>query len=88
MTPRGTKYNYFEVEDLAAAVLGLGDDAEETEIADGIADIFGVDMDTFEKIAVALVPFTVPAKTDLLNRDVHGYVKNGAFLLKVEDSQT
>jgi hypothetical protein len=74
----------FEFLDLAQAVLGIADTADDTAIDEALWERFEVDLMTFSEIAAALLPFTVPAKTVILEKWYQGFVKDGAFLYKRE----
>lgn len=77
--------HWTEAEELAARVLGL--DVEDTpgrEIEYGMDDKFGIDMETFQKIAEALIPFTIPAPTAINNTLCRGFVYDGSFICREE----
>ncbi len=77
--------HWTEAEELAALVLGLDpDEADSSEVEDKMADKFGVDMETFQKVAEALMPFTVAARTALGNTLCRGYAHEGAFICRQE----
>lgn len=74
--------NWMDAEELGAVVLGLPDGADSDAIENGICDKFDCSMETFEKIADALIPFTIPAKAALSGESFQGFVKDGAFIVK------
>ena len=77
--------HWTEAEELAALVLGLDPDSiDSSEVEDKMADKFGVDMETFQKLAEALMPFTVAARTALSGTLCRGYAHDGAFICKQE----
>ena len=79
--------HWTEAEALAALVVGLDPDGnviDSNQIEHAIDDRFGVDMETFQKIAEALLPFTIMGVTALNNTRHHGYVHKGAFICKTE----
>jgi hypothetical protein len=54
----------WECEELAALVCGLSEDDIGTDaIEEKLYDKFGVDLDEFSKIVIALIPFTAPMET-------------------------
>lgn len=75
---------YRDAEDLAAAALGLPDEADVDEIERALMDRWDTDLPTFQKIAEALLPLTVPARTAMTGRKFRGFVKDGAFIVKEE----
>lgn len=76
--------NWFEAEELAVAVLGYCDDDEldSDMIEEKIYEKLGVEMEQFQKVAEALIPFTIPAETAICGKFFHGFVKDGAFIVK------
>lgn len=76
---------WFEAEELAVAVLGYCDDDEldSDTIEEKIFEKFGVEMKQFQKVAEALMPFTIPAKAAISGDAFNGFVKDGAFIVKV-----
>ncbi len=75
---------YRDAEDLAAAALGLPEEADTDEIERALMDKWDTDLPTFQKIAEALLPLTVPARTAMTGRKFRGFVKDGAFIVKEE----
>jgi hypothetical protein len=75
--------DYWEVEDLAMAMLGLDEDTADIEAVEhALDDKYGVSLESFMKIAEALMPFTIPAKAAISGELFHGFVKDGAFICK------
>jgi hypothetical protein len=75
--------HWTEAEELAAVMLGLDPDNTDSEkIENGMADKFGIDMETFQKVAEALMPLTVPARAALSGDAFQGFVHGGAFICK------
>ena len=72
--------HWTEAEELAAVMLGLDPDSDQIE--NGMADKFGIDMETFQKVAEALMPLTVPARAALSGDAFQGFVRGGAFICK------
>ncbi len=78
------KMQWFEAEELAVAVLGYCDDDEldSDTIEEKIFDKLGVEMEQFQKVAEALMPFTIPARAAISGNAFNGFVKDGAFIVK------
>jgi hypothetical protein len=77
--------HWTEAEELAALVLGIDPDKTNShELEEKIADKFDVDMETFQRIADALVPFTVKATTALGGAVCQGYVHECSFIYRRE----
>jgi hypothetical protein len=76
--------DWMDVETLACAALGLGDDAGSSEIENALFDKLDVSFDTFHRIVELLAPLTPPARALLSGKEFHGFVKDGVFLVKVE----
>jgi hypothetical protein len=75
--------DYWEVEDLAMSMLGLDEDMDDIEAVEhAFADKYGISLESFMKIAEALMPFTIPAKAAISGELFHGFVKDGAFTCK------
>ena len=76
--------DWMEAEELAIAVLGLNedDDPDSDQIERAMYDRFEISLETFSKIATALMPFTIPAKAAISGDVFHGFVKDGAFIVK------
>lgn len=76
-----------EAEELAARMLGMDPelvDGVAIDIDEELAENFGIDLEQFQKIAEALLPFTIPARTPLMKMLCQGYVYDGAFICKQE----
>lgn len=76
--------DWLEAEELAVAVLGYSEDDEldSDTIEQKVFEKFEVSMEQFQKIAEALMPFTIPARAAISGEPFHGFVKNGAFIVK------
>lgn len=79
----------FEYEELACLICGLDydkvcEDSDEWEIiTNALEDKFGVDFDTFEEIAKALIDYTPVVNTALSDTPVHGFaVEEGDNLFR------
>lgn len=80
--------HWLEAEELAGWVLGLDpDEAKSRELEAGLQTKFGVDLDTFHKIAYALIPFTIAAPSALSDKTYQGFVYDKAFICKREVCQ-
>lgn len=75
--------NWMDAEELAVAVLGLDEETADSDaIEHAVADKFDISMDQFQKVAEALMPFTIPAKAAFSGEAFYGFVKDGAFICK------
>lgn len=74
--------HWMDAEELACAVLGIPDDADSDEIEQALADKFEMSMEQFQKVAEALMPFTIPAQAAISGEAFCGFVKDGAFICK------
>jgi peroxiredoxin len=76
--------DYYDIEELAAVVLGFSDDREYSSdiIDEGLDKRFEISFDQFKKIVKALIPFTIPAKSPLTGEMWQGFVNDGAFIVK------
>ena len=74
--------HWTDAEDMAAAILGLDEAADSEAIEMTLADRFDVSLEQFQKIAEALMPFTIPAPAALSGEVFNGFVANGAFIVK------
>lgn len=77
------KLHWHDVEELAAAALGLGDDADSDVIEGGLIDKFDVSFEQFQAVAEALVDFTLPAQAALSGEFFKGFVRDKSFIVKV-----
>ena len=81
MKPRRTDYT-----DLAGAVLGL----TEQQMEEGpnydylLEQEFGLDLELFEGVAMALLPFTAPTEAPFSKRLIQGFVADGAYIVSQE----
>lgn len=76
--------HWMDAEELAVAVLGLDEETADSDaIEQAVFDGLGVSMEGFQKVADALLPFTIPAKAAISGEAFHGFVKDGAFIVKV-----
>ena len=76
------KMHWTEAEELASAMLGMDDEADSDAIEQALSDKFEISFDSFHKLAEALLPFTIPATAALSGEMFHGFVKDGAFIVK------
>lgn len=78
----------FETIDLAIAVLGLHEDFDdEGVIEQKIADLFYIDLETFGRIASALMPFAMIASSPLTGTVYQGFGHKNFWLAKKEVKQ-
>lgn len=77
--------DWLEAEELAVAVLGYSEDDEldSDTIEQKVFEKFEVSMEQFQKIADALMPFTIPATAAISGEVFHGFVKDGAFISRL-----
>lgn len=74
-----------EIIDLAIAVLGLPCDFDDEEsIEKKVHDRFDVDMETFGRIASALLPFAMTGRSPLTGTVYQGFAHNDCWLAKKE----
>jgi hypothetical protein len=77
--------NWYDAEEVAMAILGIDEDAaEDADIDNLLIDRFDVNLEQFQKIAEALLPFTVPTRTALMGTLCQGFAKDGCFIVKQE----
>lgn len=82
MTNKMTMH-WTEAEELAVAVLGMDESVAESDaVEQALADKFGISVEQFQQVAEALMPFTIPAQAALSGEISHGFVKDGAFIVK------
>lgn len=74
--------HWLDASELAAVMMGMPDDTEPDEVDQALFDRFNIELDTFQKIAEALVPLTIPARVAISGEAFQGFVKNGAFIVK------
>lgn len=75
--------HWMDAEELAVAVLGLDEETADSDtIEQAVADKFEISMEQFQKVAEALMPFTIPAKAAISGEVFCGFVKDGAFICK------
>lgn len=74
--------DWLDAEELACAVLAIPDDADSDEIEQALADKFEISMEQFQRVAEALMPFTIPAQAAISGEAFYGFVKGGAFICK------
>ena len=75
--------HWIDAEELAVAVLGLDEETADSEaIEQAVADKFEISMEQFQKVAEALMPFTIPAQAAISGESFNGFVKDGAFICK------
>jgi hypothetical protein len=74
-----------EEEELAAAVLGRLEEYEDgnyINFEDALMERFGINMDQFHKIALALVPFTQGWMSPITDTHYQGFVNEHVVLMK------
>lgn len=76
--------DWMDAEELAIVVCGLNenDDPDDSAIEDALYEKFDCSIEQFHKIAEALMPFTIPAKSALTDTVYCGFVKDGMFIAK------
>ena len=80
---------YYELQELACAVLGLNsdeliDEGRENEIDQAIYDKFEISMEQFENIVAALLPFTPVVEAGLSGTMYNAFVENEKGLMLVK----
>lgn len=74
--------DWWETEELAAAILGMDEESDSSEIENAFFDKFEVSLEQFHSIVIALTPFTIPAVAAISGESFQGFVKDGAFICK------
>ena len=77
------KLDYFDAEELARIVVGMTDDDDSDAVEEALADQFGISLEAFYGIMVALIPLTIPAEAALTGTAYQGFVKDGRFIVKL-----
>lgn len=81
-----SRISYWDVEELAAYIAGLGDEYSDDELREKFYDKFEVEFEAFHKIVEHLLPMVTVGQT--LSGKIHrGFSTNGCFLLKEEVSE-
>ncbi|WP_341743126.1 hypothetical protein [Azonexus hydrophilus] len=74
-----------EIIELAIAVLGLPADFDDEDAVERkINNRFDVDLETFGRIASALLPFAMTARSPLTEKVYQGFAHNDCWLAKKE----
>lgn len=73
---------HYEIIELALAVLGLDEDFDDEDelddyIEEKVIERFNVNLEQFGKIAEALIPLTIPARSPLTNKLYQGFTRDG-----------
>lgn len=77
------KMHWIDAEKLAVAVLGLDEEAADSDIIEqAVFDKFEISMEQFQHVAEALMLFTIPAKAAISGEYFNGFVKDGSFICK------
>ncbi len=74
----------FDAEELARAMLSLSDDVEADDVEQALFHKYDMSFEGFHKLIIDLIPLTIPAKTGVTGTLCQGFVKDGAFIVKVE----
>lgn len=78
-----SRLSYWDTQDLAACICGLGDEYEDDQLEEKFYDKFDCDLDTFHKIVEHLLPLVIVGQT--LSGSIHrGFGSDGCFVLKEE----
>lgn len=78
------KLDHWDVEELAATILGVEETDYSETLDEALYDKFDVSFEQFHKIVEALVDYTIPAKSALTDATYKGFIKDGAFIVKGE----
>ncbi len=76
------KLHWADIEELARVMLDLPEDSGSDTIENTLCDKYEISFETFQQIAEALMPLTIPAKAAISGEAFHGFVKDGAFIVK------
>jgi hypothetical protein len=75
--------HWMDAEELAVVVLGMDEETADSDaIEQAVYDKFDISMEQFQKVAEALMPFTIPAQAAISGESFNGFVKDGAFICK------
>jgi hypothetical protein len=75
--------NWMDAEELAVVVLGMDEETADIDaIEQAVYDKFDISMEQFQKVAEALMPFTIPAQVAISGEYFNGFVEDGAFICK------
>ena len=82
--------DHVDAAELAAAVLDLPEiktDEDIDTVADAFFDEFGMDLEQFAELARRLVPMCAMDKSPLTDAFRRGFVRNGAYIVKITTEQ-
>jgi hypothetical protein len=74
--------DWIDTNELACVVLGLDEDADDDTVEQEMANRYEISMESFKGIAMALLDLTPTAKAAITGTKFHGFVKDGAFIVK------
>ena len=80
------KPDWYDVDDLAAQLLNLGEGNDSDAVEQGLCDRFEISSEQFYDIVTALLPFTAVQKSPLTGALYQGFVnaREGYFIVRVE----
>lgn len=76
--------DYLDEQELVIAVLGLPEDSTFDYIEEVMYNRFECSVEQFAKIAEALIPFTIAARSTMSDGLYQGFVKDSCFIVKQE----
>lgn len=74
---------WHDIEDLAAAICGMDEDSCGADVEQALYEEFEVSFEMFSKLIAVLAPMTPAAVSPLTGQQYSGFVKDGAFIVKV-----
>jgi len=84
--------NYWDIEELAYRAMGNNEEETDDLINNGdidqaLCDKYEISFETYEKIVMDLVPFTITNESPLTGKKFKGFVdaEESRFILKVEE---
>lgn len=80
------KVDVFDVEDLARIVCGLKEDADGDAVEMALFEKFEISFEQFHAVVEALMPYTIPARAAISGESFHGFVTDGAFIIKARSA--
>lgn len=78
------KISWHDVQELAAIVCGLPEDAEDDVVEQALCDEFEISLETFHRLIEALAPMTPASVSPLTGTPYSGFAKDGVFIVKLE----
>lgn len=76
----------FEVEELAAKILGFGEDYDEEEVEQKLFDVYEISMDSFHRLISDLVPLCEVGESPITKQRFRGFadIENQCWIVRVD----